>query len=82
MYDSFSCGQSFRILILKCLNEIGLTLQCSFCSCWLDLEGTAVLPSVIPVLAFGALSCLLLISVFDSSEPVEEINAELAMRGK
>ena len=53
-----------------------------FFSCWLDLQGDAMLPSVIPVIVFGVGACFLLLSTFTTDGPKDGLPRIQRMRGR
>ncbi|XP_035224629.1 uncharacterized protein LOC118197229 isoform X2 [Stegodyphus dumicola] len=51
-------------------------------NCWLNINGRAMLPSVLPNLVFGALTLFLLLSMFDADQPRPDISPIRLMRGR
>ncbi|XP_054706745.1 uncharacterized protein LOC129216555 [Uloborus diversus] len=51
-------------------------------NCWLDISGTAMLPSVIPVIIFVVFDLFLLLSLFDADDPKKELSPDELMRAK
>ncbi|KFM78907.1 Latrophilin-3, partial [Stegodyphus mimosarum] len=51
-------------------------------NCWLNINGRAMLPSVLPNLIFGALTLFLLLSMFDADQPRSDVSPIRLMRGR